>query len=70
MRHISALHGLLSRHGYGRSRIEDRDIDRDQTGALIRDMLQKANDHSIEGQHAFEHYIVPLHIALYQSKTN
>lgn len=70
MRHISALHGLLSRHGYGRSRIEDRDIDRDQTGALIRDMLQKANDHSTEGQHAFEHYIVPLHIALYQSKTN
>jgi CRISPR-associated protein Csm1 len=70
MRHISALHGLLSRHGYGRSRLEDRNIDRDQTGALIRDMLQKANDHSPEGQHAFEHYIVPLHIALYQSKTN
>ena len=70
MRHISALHGLLSRHGYGRSRLEDRNIDRDQTGALIRDMLQKANDHSPKGQHAFEHYIVPLHIALYQSKTN
>lgn len=70
MRHISALHGLLSRHGYGQSRLEDRNIDRDQTGALIRDMLQKANDHSPEGQHAFEHYIVPLHIALYQSKTN
>lgn len=70
MRHISALHGLLSRHGYGQSRLEDRNIDKDKTGALIRDMLQKANDHTTEGQHAFEHYTVPFHIALYQSKTN
>ena len=42
----------------------------DKAGDLIKEMVQKANDSSEGADEAFDHYTVPLHIALYQSKTN
>lgn len=69
MRHIAALHGLLARHGYGSSSIEGS-ASLDKTGKLIQELVQAANTDSEAVQQTFDHYTVPLHIALYLSKTN
>lgn len=68
-RHIAALHGLLARHGYGHNTIENEKARLDEAGELIRELLQKASNQSPEGQREFDHYTIPLHIALYKTKS-
>lgn len=68
-RHIAALHGLLARHGYGHNTIENERARLDEAGELIKELLQKASNQSTEGQREFDHYTIPLHIALYKTKS-
>ncbi|MCB0614421.1 MAG: hypothetical protein KDC75_13985, partial [Phaeodactylibacter sp.] len=64
---IASLHGLLARHGYGQGEMQKAVLD--EAGELIKELLQKASSEQEEGQKEFDHYTIPLHMALYKTKS-
>lgn len=66
-RAVASLHGLLARHGYGQGEMQKAVLD--EAGELIKELLQKASNEQEEGQKEFDHYTIPLHIALYKTKS-
>lgn len=67
-RSIAGLHSLLARQGYGQSEMKKKPEQLDEAGLLIQELLQKASSQKDEDITAFDHYTIPLHIALYKTK--